>query len=108
MKHFNPQELKAYLDSLEPSAHPLLLDVREPWEFQICQIPGSQLIPMRQIPNQVGVLNPDQEIVIICHRGNRSRQVGYFLEQYGFNRLINLDGGVLAWARDVDPQMPTY
>ncbi len=108
MKHFTPQELQDYLSGLDPAEHPLLLDVREPWEYQICQIPGSQLIPMRQIPDQANVLNPEQEIVVICHRGNRSRQVGYFLEQYGFDRLINLAGGVQAWARDVDPQMPTY
>jgi rhodanese-related sulfurtransferase len=105
MRHFRPIELKNYLDN---EKQPLLLDVREPWEFEICQIEGSRLIPMRQIPQQAAALDPNQEIVLICHHGIRSRQVGYFLENTGFTNLINLTGGVEAWAREVEPNMPTY
>jgi len=105
MRHFSSIELKNYLDN---GKQPLLLDVREPWEFQIAQIEGSHLIPMRQISQQAATLDPNQEIVLICHHGIRSRQVGYFLESAGFANLINLTGGVEAWARDVDPNMPTY
>jgi rhodanese-related sulfurtransferase len=105
MRHFSPTDLKTYLDT---GKQPLLLDVREPWEFEICQIEGSQLLPMRQIPAKVETLKPDQEIVVICHHGIRSRQVGYFLERVGFTQVINLTGGVEAWAREVDNQMPTY
>jgi len=104
MRQFGPGELAAYLQQQQP----VLLDVREPWEFNICHIPGSQLIPMGQIPARLDDLDPQQEIVLICHHGIRSRQVGMYLEHQGFNRLINLSGGVDAWAREVDHAMPTY
>lgn len=71
MRNFTPIQLKHYLQ--EQSTSPLLLDVREPWEFQICHLDGSQLIPMHQIPRYLNQLNPQQEIVIICHHGIRSR-----------------------------------
>ncbi len=105
MRHFRPFELKAYLEN---AGQPLLLDVREPWEFQICHIAGSRLVPMRKIPQEIETLEPSQETVLICHHGIRSRQVGYFLENAGFTHLINLTGGVEAWAKEVDPNMPTY
>jgi rhodanese-related sulfurtransferase len=63
---------------------------------------------MRDIPSKIKMLDPQQEIVVICHHGIRSRQVAYFLEHNGFTQVINLAGGVAAWARDVDPQMPVY
>jgi rhodanese-related sulfurtransferase len=105
MRHFRPIELKTYLDNSE---QPLLLDVREPWEFKICHIQGSRLIPMREIEQQINTLDPYQEIVLICHHGIRSRHVGNALEEVGFTDLINLTGGLEAWAREIDPYMPTY
>jgi rhodanese-related sulfurtransferase len=104
MQHFNAIELQHYLTQ----AHPILLDVREPWEFKVCHLEGAQLLPMREIPSKFNMLDPQQEIVVICHHGIRSRQVGYFLESNGFTRVINLSGGMAAWARDVDPQMAVY
>lgn len=106
MKNFTPAELQRHLD--EVSTPPLLLDVREPWEYQRARLPGSQLIPMWQIPSALTTLDQTQEIVVICHHGIRSRQVGMFMEQYGFENIINLHGGINAWAREVDPTMPTY
>jgi rhodanese-related sulfurtransferase len=106
MRHLTPSQLKEYLLQAEPA--PLLLDVREPWEFQICAIEGSSLMPMGQIPSCIEKLDPQRETVIICHHGIRSRQTGYYLERMGFSNLINLDGGVEAWAREVDPDMQTY
>jgi rhodanese-related sulfurtransferase len=106
MRHFTPVQLKEYLQTQEPS--PLLLDVREPWEFEVCAIDGARLIPMQEIPVACEELDPEQEIVLICHHGIRSRQVGYYMESAGFTRLINLSGGVAAWAQDVDPDMPVY
>lgn len=105
MRHFTPVQLKEHLDS---GARPLLLDVREPWEFQVCAIEGSQLTPMRTIPQAAQDLDPAREIVVICHHGIRSRQVAYYLERAGFQSVVNLEGGVDAWARDVDPHMATY
>ena len=87
---------------------PLLLDVREPWEFDICRIDGSRLLPMHQILRHLGELDRERETVVICHHGIRSRQVAYFLERQGFTRIINLQGGLDAWAQQVDPVMAIY
>lgn len=87
---------------------PFLLDVREPHEFAICRIEGSQLMPMATVPARQQELDPDEEIVVICHRGGRSMQVCMFLEHHGFKRVANLAGGVAAWAAEVDPSMPRY
>jgi rhodanese-related sulfurtransferase len=108
MQHYAPKQLAEYL--AQSDTPPLLLDVREPWEFAHCHIAGSELIPMQQIPDAVeqARLDPARETVVICHHGIRSRQVAYYLEQLGFTKLINLEGGVAAWARDVDPTMKRY
>jgi len=87
---------------------PLLLDVREPWEFDICHIDGSTNIPMGQIPQRLRELPADGEMVVICHHGIRSQRVIRFLQPQTSARLINLDGGVDAWARLVDRDMPVY
>lgn len=110
MREYSALELKAHLDHcLENNVkQPLLLDVRQPWEFDICSIEGSELVPMAQIPQHMNSLDNAQEIVVICHHGIRSRQVGYYLEQVGFNNIINLSGGVAQWAKTVDNSMPTY
>lgn len=92
----------------QQTASPLLLDVREPWEFDICSIPGSINIPMGQLPKRLDELPPDEEIIVICHHGVRSRQVIRYLQQQSLDRLVNLEGGVDAWARSVDPDMPVY
>ena len=87
---------------------PLLIDVREPWEFEICHIDGSTNMPMGQIPQRLQELPGDGEMVVICHHGVRSQQVIHFLRSQTSLRLINLDGGVDAWARSVDRDMPVY
>ena len=92
---------------LQTSA-PLLLDVREPWEFDICQIDGSINMPMGQVSQQLEGLQQADEIVVICHHGVRSLQVIQFLRQQGLDNLVNLDGGVDAWARTIDVDMPVY
>ena len=63
---------------------------------------------MRQIPVALDELDRDRELVVICHHGIRSQQVAMYLDHQGFRNVINLQGGVAAWARDVDPAMPTY
>lgn len=105
MRHLNPRELKALLNQQEPL---FLLDVREPWEYETCHIAGSQLMPMRDIPEKIHTFNPQQTVVVICHHGVRSLQVAYFLERSGFEQVVNLTGGIAAWADWVDPAMPTY
>jgi rhodanese-related sulfurtransferase len=106
MRQMRVAELKAQLDQGDSTA--LLLDVREPWEFRICHIEGARLIPMRQVPTAHPFLDPSQETVVICHHGIRSRQVALFLERQGFTNIVNLEGGMAAWARDVDPTIAVY
>lgn len=107
MKSISVTELARWL--ADPSRErPVLLDVREPWEQQICTIAGSQSMPMRQIPARFGTLDPEQPIVCVCHHGHRSAQVTMFLERQGYEDVYNLSGGVDAWAREVDPDMATY
>ena len=106
MRQMSVTELKAYLDNAEDK--PLLLDVRESWEYRVCRLEDTKLVPMRFIPEALPELDPAQETVVICHHGIRSRQVALYLEHQGFSNVINLQGGVAAWAREVDPTMPTY
>lgn len=106
MRNLSPRDLKAYLDEADPA--PLLLDVREPWEYQRVHLPDSRLVPMGRIPGALDELGREREIVVICHHGIRSRQVAYFLESRGYQDVINLAGGIDAWARDVDSDLPTY
>ena len=104
MSSMSAPELAAHLQQ----ASPLLLDVREPWEFDICHIAGSNNLPMGQIPQRIEELPDSGEIVVICHHGVRSQQVILFLQGQMDASLINLDGGVDAWAREVDRDMPLY
>ena len=107
MRQLSASQLKEWLADAQRSK-PVLLDVREPWEFETCRIAGSISMPMRGIPARYHELGRDQDIVMVCHHGARSFQAGMFLEQMGFGGIVNLHGGVAAWARDVDPTMPTY
>ena len=107
MQHLSAPELAQWLaDDARPQ--PVLLDVREPWEFQTCHIDGASAMPMRTVPARLAELDPDQPVVCICHHGARSMQVAGFLEQNGFTDVSNLTGGVHAWALQVDNKMPTY
>ncbi|HXE41163.1 MAG TPA: rhodanese-like domain-containing protein [Azonexus sp.] len=107
MQQLRPAQLAQWLaDDSRPA--PVLLDVREPWEFELCHLDGAQHMPMQLVPQRLGELDPDQEIVVICHHGMRSMQVGMFLESRGFAAITNLAGGVEAWATEVDPSMRRY
>jgi molybdopterin/thiamine biosynthesis adenylyltransferase/rhodanese-related sulfurtransferase len=102
------KELKARLDSKE--AHNdnfLLLDVREPYEFQIAQI-GGKLIPQNDVPNRLGELDPAQEIIVHCRSGVRSQRIAELLKQNSFQRVSNLAGGILAWSDEIDPTVQKY
>lgn len=107
MRQMTAPELAAWL--ADPAREqPLLLDVREDWEFETCKIAGSIQIPMHLIPVRVSEIDDDREVVCICHHGARSMQVAAFLERNGFSNVTNLTGGVHAWAVQVDPSMPKY
>ena len=107
MRQLSATELAAWLADAQREK-PLLLDVREPWEWQAARIEGSQHIPMRELPARVAEIERGREVVAICHHGGRSMQVAMFLERSGFSKVHNLQGGVDAWSRTVDPAVPTY
>jgi|SRR5580658_3124354 rhodanese-related sulfurtransferase len=87
----------------------MLLDVREDWETRLAPVPSKNLhIPMGQLPDRLGELDPNAATVVICRSGGRSLQVAQFLASRGFGSVFNLAGGILAWSRDVDPQIPQY
>lgn len=86
----------------------VLIDVREPYELDICRVPGAQHIPMRQIPEKLDALPRDKHLLILCHAGGRSRRVTEFLRARGFNAVTNIAGGIDAWAQEIEPGMRRY
>jgi rhodanese-related sulfurtransferase len=86
----------------------LLLDVREPFEFEICRIRDSLNIPLGEVAHRSGELDEDRATVVICHHGMRSMQAALWLEQNGFSSVFNLAGGIEAWASAIEPEMPRY
>ena len=107
MQQITPAELAAWL--ADPGREkPVLLDVREPWEYERARIAGALLVPMRELPGRLGEIDGGRDVVAICHHGGRSQQVAMFLERNGFSKIHNLVGGVDAWSRSVDPAVPLY
>jgi rhodanese-related sulfurtransferase len=104
LSEIDPIELKQRVDKGE---QPLILDVREPWEIAAASIDGTLNIPMGDIPARLAELDPDRETIVMCHHGVRSAQVAMYLARNGFERVLNLTGGIDAWS-DVDPSVPRY
>jgi sulfur-carrier protein adenylyltransferase/sulfurtransferase len=98
------EELKRKLETKEDI---FVLDVREPHEYQICNI-GGHLIPLGQLAQRVSELDPDKHIIAHCRSGKRSAEAVEFLRKHGFDKVQNLTGGILAWADRIDPKMPKY
>jgi rhodanese-related sulfurtransferase len=105
MRQFRPAELAAHI---EAGRTPVLLDVREPWEWNLCRLPEAILIPMRELPARLQELSKDAETIVICHHGVRSYHAARYLESVGFADVVNLSGGMAAWSDEVDPAMPRY
>jgi len=105
IKEMTPAEFVARAAD-EPA--PLLLDVREAWELAIAAVEGATHMPMDEVPDRLGELTPERDIVVLCRSGVRSAQVARFLEQRGFDRVWNLAGGILEWSAQVDPSVPPY
>ena len=118
MEHMTATQVATWVaDSADhPDTAPLLLDVREPWEFDTARIASATLVPMSGIGariDEVGDLveasdGTRRPIVCICHHGVRSMQVANFLEQQGFARVVNMTGGIHSWSQQVDPSVPVY
>ena len=101
----SPQELKRRMDAGEPFE---LIDVREPFEFEIAQIEGAKLIPLGEIADRLDEFERQQPIILHCHSGMRSAQAVRLLQQHGFAKVYNLEGGIDAWSDQVDPNVPKY
>ncbi len=105
MKEITVEELKALMDM---KADFQLIDVREPHEFDTCNL-GGELIPMAEVPFNVDKISKDKQVVVHCRSGGRSGNMILWLEKnHGFTNLYNLKGGILDWAKKIDPTMPTY
>src|SRR5881296_264601 len=98
-------ELKRKMDAREAFE---LVDVREPFEYEIARIDGAQLIPLGEIANRADELQRGQQIVVHCHSGTRSAQAVRLLQQRGFSNVYNLEGGIDAWSEQIDPSVPKY
>ncbi|MGI8746543.1 MAG: molybdopterin-synthase adenylyltransferase MoeB [Bryobacteraceae bacterium] len=101
----DPIEVKAKIDRREPF---VLIDVREPHEYQICNIPAARLIPLGDLPKRVHELNSADEVVAHCRSGVRSAKAVEFLKQAGFRKVRNMKGGILLWSDTVDSSVPKY
>ncbi|MEZ4703627.1 MAG: rhodanese-like domain-containing protein [Bdellovibrionota bacterium] len=99
------QELKEKMDKGDPI---FLLDVRRPEERDICKLEDEANIPLHELEERIGELDPNVETIIYCRSGGRSMQACQFLDSKGFKKVINVTGGVLAWSDFVDPDMPKY
>jgi rhodanese-related sulfurtransferase len=94
---------------IQQNTPPFLLDVREPWEFNIASLPNSILMPMGEVPSRAHQeLDPDQPIVVLCHHGARSLSVTMWLRDQGFEHVQSLSGGIDRWARVIDSNVPRY
>jgi rhodanese-related sulfurtransferase len=106
MKSIDAAALAQWLaDSQRPA--PQLVDVREPWEYAVCSIAGSEAIPMRSLPAEMSRIDAHRPVVCICHHGQRSAHAAMYLSRHGID-VYNLSGGIDAWARQVDTAMPKY
>jgi adenylyltransferase/sulfurtransferase len=100
-----PQVLKQMIDKGQDF---VLLDVREQHEYETAHIEGTRFIPIGQIPHRASELNPYDEIVVYCHRGMRSLDAAYLLQQIGFKHVSSLVGGIDRWSKEIDPNVRQY
>lgn len=105
IREIAPGDLRSKLDRGEQF---VLLDVREPEEVAIVRLPGAVHIPMGEVPGRLHELDPDKELIVYCHHGVRSLRVAQFLAQHDFAKVVNLAGGIDAWALEVEPGMARY
>jgi rhodanese-related sulfurtransferase len=101
--------VEAFAQQRQQGSAPLLLDVRESWEFNTASLPNSILMPMGDVPSRAHQeLDPDQPIVVLCHHGARSLSVTMWLRNQGFEHVQSLAGGIDRWSQAIDPTVPRY
>lgn len=113
--HIHPAQLADWLQrsrAQTPDTEPIVLDVREPWEVQTASVrpDGFELrhMPMASIPARLSELPRERPIACLCHHGGRSAQVAFFLHRQGYEHVVNIAGGIHAWANELDPSIPQY
>lgn len=104
MERLSPEQARQRLEAGDA----LLVDVREPMERELARLPGSIDIPLARLPEQLESLPREQPLILMCHHGIRSAMAADFLERHGFERVINLEGGIDGWSREVDTRIPRY
>jgi len=102
-----PSELAAWRADASRQ-QPLVVDVREPWEFNVCRIEGALSVPLAELARRAHELPRDRDLVLVCHHGSRSLHAAAWLARAGWPRVHNLRGGVAAWADAVEPTMARY
>lgn len=105
IQHLSAVEVAALLAGADA---PTIIDVREPWEYDIAHLPVSTSIPLNTLPTRAPALDPAHSYALLCHHGMRSEMAANWMLQHGFTRLINIDGGIDAWSTDVDTTVPRY
>lgn len=113
--HIRPAQLQEWLSQCaaeDSQSRPIVLDVREPWEVQVAAVKpdGFDLVhmPMASIPARLNELVRERPIACLCHHGGRSAQVAFFLQNQGFDHVVNINGGIHLWSQEVDPSVPRY
>lgn len=107
IQNMTPQQLKTRLDAGEDM---LVIDVRNPYELEIASVDFAKHIVLNELPDSLDEIPKDKPIVLLCRSGSRSMQAAYFLANEGWdeNNLFNVQGGIIAWSREIDPSIPTY
>ena len=110
IESITPSQLRQWLDDAATGDReaPVLVDVREPWEHAHVSVVEAVHIPMQTVPSRLPTLDRARSHVLMCHHGMRSFRVAEFLREAGFERLYNLEGGIDAWAAEIDPSLPRY
>lgn len=104
-KNINPSQLSERMRGEEP---PLVIDVREPEEYELARVEGTRLLPLSLFNEWATSLDPERETVFMCHHGMRSAQVCAWLSRQGFGKVHNLAGGIDRWSTEIDPTVPRY
>jgi len=104
MKRLSPREAKQRLSEGDAC----IIDVREDVELELARLEPALHIPLARLPQSLDQIPRDRDLILLCHHGVRSAMAGDFLERNGFDRVINLEGGIDAWSRELDPQIPRY
>lgn len=112
IEQVSPRDLTSWLQAAGGAGRPLLLDVREPREWQLVSVQSDAAellqMAMHTVPPRLHELDPQRPVAVLCHHGGRSMQVAHFLAQAGFGHVANIAGGINAWSSEVDPGVPRY